>query len=118
MSRIVRISLLAVGGLSALAALLVILAWAFLDSESVRDRVERTASRVMGMELKIDGPVRIRVFPAPRVGLADVHIRNGETEWLNAAGVNLRVRLLPLLRGQVEISGPSRSGGFISRMPA
>jgi uncharacterized protein involved in outer membrane biogenesis len=105
MSRIARISLLAVGGLVALAALMMLLAWVFLDSESVRYRIERTASQVMGMELKVDGPIRIRVFPAPRVGLADVHMRNGETEWLNASEVNLRVRLLPLLRGQVEISG-------------
>jgi AsmA protein len=105
MPRIARISLLAVGGLVALAALLILFAWVFLDSESVRYKIERTASQVMGMELKVDGPVRIRMFPAPRVGLADVHIRNGETEWLNATEVNLRIRLLPLLHGQVEITG-------------
>ena len=105
MSRIARIALLAVGGLVALAGLLTLLIWIYLDSEAMRYRIETTASQAMGMKLKIDGPVRIRLFPTPRVGLADVHIRNGETEWLNATEVNLHVRLRPLLRGQVEIRG-------------
>lgn len=105
MSRIVRISLLAVGGLVALAALLMLIAWVFLDSESVRDRIEQTASETMGMEVEVVGPVRAHVFPTPGVGLADVHVREGDAEWLNASGVKLQFRLLPLLRGRVEVSG-------------
>ncbi|WP_158675327.1 AsmA family protein [Thiohalobacter thiocyanaticus] len=104
MSRIARISLFAVGGVVALLALLMLLAWVFLDAETVRHRIEQTASQAMGMEFKVDGPVQARVFPTLGVGLTDVHVRQGETEWLHAAEMRLRVRLLPLLRGRVEIS--------------
>lgn len=105
MPRIVRIFLFVVGGLVALAALLMLIAWVFLDSESVRDRIEQTASESMGMDVEVVGPVRARLFPTPGVELADVSVREGETEWLNASGEALRFRVLPLLRGRVEVGG-------------
>lgn len=105
MSRIARISLFAVGGFVALLALLMMIAWVFLDAEAVRHRIEQTASQAMGMEFNVDGPVQVRVFPTPGVELADIHVRQGEAEWLHAAGMKLRIRLLSLLRGRVEFSG-------------
>jgi uncharacterized protein involved in outer membrane biogenesis len=88
-----------------LAGLLTLLAWTFVASESVRHRIESTASRAAGMEVRVDGPVGIRVFPAPGLRLGDLRIRNSGTEWLGASRANLRVRILPLLRGRVEVGG-------------
>jgi uncharacterized protein involved in outer membrane biogenesis len=98
-----RSFLLAAGGLLALIVLLTLLAWAFVHSELFKNRIEGFASQVMGMELKVNGPVRTLLFPVPGLRLEDIHMRNDETEWINASGVDLRVRALPLLRGQVEI---------------
>lgn len=97
--------MLAAGGFGALLALLALIAWVLLDAESVSQRIEQAASRAMGMEFKVDGPSQVRMLPTPGVGLADVHVRQGEAEWLHARAIKLRIRLLPLLRGRVEISG-------------
>ncbi len=105
MPRIARHLLFAAGVVLALAGLLTLLAWALVDSESVRQRIDNTASRAAGMEVRVDGPVGIRVFPAPEFRLQDLRIRNGGSEWLGAPRANLRVRILPLLSGRVEVGG-------------
>jgi uncharacterized protein involved in outer membrane biogenesis len=104
MSRVVRVLLLAAAGLAGLLGLVVLLGPLFVGSE-FSHRIERAASETMGMDFKVDGPVRIRVFPVPGVSLADVHVRNDESEWFSASSMNVRVRVPPLLRGRVEFSG-------------
>jgi hypothetical protein len=104
MSRVVRVLLLAAAGLAGLLGLVVLLAPLFAGSEWAH-RIERAASEAIGMDFRIDGPVRIRVFPDPGVSLADVRVQKDDSEWFSASGMNLRVRVAPLLRGRVELSG-------------
>jgi AsmA protein len=103
MQRTTRMFLLVAGGLLALVVLLTLLAWTFVDSEWFRHCIERTVSRAAGMELKIDGPVRIGLLPAPGLRMEDLHLRNGNAEWISASGVVLQIRIRPLLRGRVEV---------------
>ena len=103
MQNTARRFLLAAGGLLALAVLLALLAWAFVNSALFKSRIERSASQVAGIQMRVDGPVRILLFPAPGLRLEDIHIHNDETEWMSASGVELQVRGLQLLRGRVEI---------------
>ncbi len=104
MSRVVRVLLLAAAGLAGLLGLVVLLGPLFVGSE-FSHRIERAASEAMGMEFRVDGPVRIRVFPAPGVSLADVHVRNDESDWFSASSLTARVRVPTLLRGRIEFSG-------------
>jgi uncharacterized protein involved in outer membrane biogenesis len=103
MQRTTRIILLVAGGLLALIVLLTLLAWALIASELFRNRIERAVSRAAGMEFKIDGPVRIGLLPAPGLKMGDLHMRNRDAEWISASGVNIHVRVRPLLRGRVEV---------------
>ncbi len=103
MRKILRLFLFATGGLIALAIMLTLFSWAVVDSELIKNHIEETASQAMEMDLRIDGPVRIQLFPSPVLRLRDIHLRNGNTEWFNASGVNLRVRILAFLRGRVEV---------------
>lgn len=102
---ITRKFLFAACGLLALAGLLTLLIWLFVDSKPLGSRIAQVASQVTGMEVKTNGPVKIRVFPSPGLNLEDLRIRNGKSEWLNASRLNLRVRLLPLLFGRIEVVG-------------
>ncbi|MFN2349913.1 MAG: AsmA family protein [Thioalkalivibrio sp.] len=103
MSRAVRFLLFAVAGLSGLIGLVILLAPLWLGP-ALADRIERAASEAMGMDFKVDGPIRIRLIPGPGVSLTDVHVRNDESEWLRASSMNVRVRVSPLLRGRLEFS--------------
>jgi hypothetical protein len=103
MSRVARVLLLAAAGLAGLLGLVVLLAPLFVGSEWAH-RIERAASEAMGMDFRVDGPVRIRVFPAPGVSLADVRVRSDESDWFSASSMNARVRVPPLLRGRLEFS--------------
>jgi AsmA protein len=103
MRKILRLFLFATGGLIALAIMLTLFSWAFVDSDLIKNHIEETASQAMEMDLKIDGPVRILLFPSPVLRLRDIHIRNGETEWFSAFGLNVRIRILALLQGRVEV---------------
>jgi len=102
MQKKARNFLAAAGGLLALAAIVALLAWAFVNSMSFKSRIERTASEVAGMEIRVDGPVGILLFPSPGLRLENVHVYNGETEWMKASGMELQVRNLRLLRGHIE----------------
>ncbi len=103
MRRKARIFLFVTGGLLSLIVLLALFVWAFVNSGLFKSRIEDTVSRVLGMELKIEDQVRILLFPAPGLRLGTFHIRSNEAEWINASGLDLEIRLLPFLRGQVEI---------------
>jgi len=105
MTDTVRKSLFVALGVVLFFCLLAIIAWAFVDTQVIRERVERTASNSLGMEVKVNGPATIQLFPVPGLRLEDFHIRNSETEWLVASGVDIRVRILPLLRGRVDLAG-------------
>lgn len=103
MRKILRLFLFAAGGLIVLGILLTLFSWAFVDSELIKSHIEETASQAMEMDLKIEGPVTILLLPLPVLRLRDIHMRIGETEWFRASGVNFRIRILPLLRGRVEV---------------
>ena len=74
MQNIPRKFLLAAGGLLALIMLSVLLLWAFADSEIFKSRLEAYASQVLGMELTVDGPVRILLSSKPGLRLEDIHV--------------------------------------------
>lgn len=103
MRKTTRYILLVMSGIFALAVLLILFVWFFADFEFLGQRIQTTASRSTGMEVRIDGPVRISLWPGAVLRLEDVKIRNGEREWFSAPGVKIRVLTMPLLRGQVDV---------------
>lgn len=103
MRKITRNILLVMSGIFTLAVLLILFVWLFADFEFLGQRIQTTASRSTGMEVRIDGPVRISLWPGPVLRLEDVKISNGDREWFSAPGVKIRVLIMPLLRGQVDV---------------
>jgi len=103
MRKTTRYILLVISGIFVLAVLLILFVWLFADFELLRQRIQTTASRSTGMEVRIDGPVRISLWPGSVLRLKDVKIRNGDREWFSAPSVKIRVLTMPLLRGQIYV---------------
>ena len=131
MSKIIKITLVAVG---AIIGILVLLAsvTALVLRVNAKERLEAIASQTLGMDVRIGGPPVISYFPGLRLALADVHVRKGPAELASAGEVDLGIELLPLLRkqliadridlkrltvalerdqsGQLEVGGPIAAG--------
>ncbi len=95
--------LLGLAGLVATLVLAVMAAWFLIDAEQFKPRIEQAASRALDAEFEVGGDVRTRLFPGPGLRLEDIRISDGEAPWLEAPAMHLRVKLLPLARGDVRI---------------
>ena len=104
MPKTIKIVLMTAGGL---VGLLILAAGALLllvDANAYKPRLEAAASKALGMEVKVGGPMGIRFAPGLVVTLRDVHgARRGE-EVASAAAARLGIALLPLLHKQVRVT--------------
>jgi len=75
MSRVPRIVVRVGLGLAVLLALGLLAVVALLDPAAHKARIEQTASRVLGMEVHVNGPMSLRWRPQPHLVLRDVHAR-------------------------------------------
>jgi len=103
MSKSLKIILIAVGGFVGLLVLIAVALVFFVDANAYKPRLESTASKALGMEVKVDGQVGIGFFPSLRVTLDDVHIRNRGTDVASAKVAKLGIDLLPLLHKEVRL---------------
>jgi AsmA protein len=89
---------------------LIAISW-MIDQNAVRLSVERQIRAVTGLDLKVDGDVRVSVFPGSsitlrQVGLKDAGSRGGGIvdEPLTVDELTVNLRLLPLLMRRYEIA--------------
>jgi AsmA protein len=90
--------------------------WLLLDREAFRDRVSAYVKEQTGLEVTIHGSIGVSLFPAFGVSLSDVSIAQpaaaaGDGFTARFGRVNLKVRLLPLVRGTIDIGGVRANGG-------
>ena len=101
MSKSSKIVLVAVVALAGIVVLVAVVAAVVLRANA-KPRLEAIASKVLKMEVHIDGPLTIRFFPGLRVALADVHVHQRGAEVASAGEVDLGFELLPLLRKELR----------------
>lgn len=91
----------------AVVAALVLIAWvgfkAYSRTDSFHAKMQAVASRGMGMQVSLDGPMSIGLFPSPNVTLHDVHVQNRGVDMGSAEVAYVRFRLWPLLRKDAEV---------------
>ena len=93
--------------LGILVALLVLAGVAILvlvDVNAHKPRIESAVSDALGMEFRIRGKARLRLFPAASIVLSDVRLRNRGTDLADAESLRVGVKLRPLLDRQVVIT--------------
>ncbi len=101
MSRITRlgVALIAVAAVIALAAILV----PFVIADRVWAAAARDAGAATGTRIAADGPVRLKLFPAPRLLVSNVEIDNANgTSLVHVDRAKLELTWRDLLAGQVE----------------
>ncbi|MBV9971480.1 MAG: AsmA family protein, partial [Xanthobacteraceae bacterium] len=88
----------------------------FVDWGRFRDAFEAKAARVTGLEVKIDGPIEVRLLPTPTVKLQAIEAgRAGEV--VRARSMQIEFALDALMRGElraanVAVVGPEVSLGL------
>lgn len=103
MPRPLKIILLIVSGLVGLLVLVVVGVHYFVDVNAYKPQLEKAASKALGMEVKIGGPMGVDLFPSLHLTLGDVHLNNRGADLASAKAVSLNLALIPLLYREVRI---------------
>lgn len=108
MNKTLKISLISFVAFAALALLGAWYAASFVNPVQLTKLLSSTVKDSTGRELNISGPVRLSLFPSISVKAEQVSLSN--TSWasnpdlLTLKQIELDIRLLPLFKGNVEIS--------------
>jgi uncharacterized protein involved in outer membrane biogenesis len=103
MPKVARTFLFILAGLFSAGCLLGLLVWLFIDSDGFKGRLEKTASQVLGMTAEVQGSSRVLVWPVPGLRFEGFSISNGDSEWLKASALKVRVKIMPMIRGRLEL---------------
>jgi large subunit ribosomal protein L24 len=86
-----------------LALVAALLAPLVIDWSHYRSSFEAEASRLTGLNVRVNGAIDARILPTPHLKLHDVEIGEaGRAPLARAASIELEVGLGPLLRGDVR----------------
>lgn len=106
-----------VGALAALVILALVAVLVFVDPNDYREDIERTVERQTGRQLTLGGELKLSVFPwlALQTGPASLSDAPGfgEEPFVALQNARISVRLLPLLRGDVQVGTISLQGARI-----
>ena len=110
MRRLIHWLLVSLAGVLALvvaALLLVSMLDVTLDLDHLRDGVQTSAGVALGRDVKINGPVRLKLSGWPSIEVRDVEIANvpgaSNKVFFSASRARLQIGLPPLLRGDLQI---------------
>jgi AsmA protein len=96
-------ALLVIAGLLAVLALAILALVLFVDIGKYRPGLETEASRILGLDVKIRGEMKIEYFPPFGVSLGDIHgARRGATVF-RVERMRAGLKILPLLWGRVRV---------------
>lgn len=112
--RIVKIMGLVLSGLIALVAVALLAVWLFVDPNDYKDRIAQAVKSSTGRELAMPGDIKLSLFPWLKLAIGPASLGNpagfGTEPFAVVQRAAVRVRLLPLLRkelqiGRIEIEG-------------
>jgi AsmA protein len=96
--------LISLGILVALVVLAGVAILVLLDVNAYKPRIESAVSDALGMEFRIHGMARLRLFPSTSIFLSDVRLRNRGTDLAAARTLRMGVKLRPLLNRRLVIT--------------
>lgn len=99
--------LIAVGALVVVLIVVAIAAPFFIPVETFKAQAEQKVQEATGRKLTIAGPVKVSLIPSLAIVAKDVHFANApgfsSPEMATLGGLELKLKLLPLLSGEVAI---------------
>jgi uncharacterized protein involved in outer membrane biogenesis len=72
----------------------------FIDWGTYRTLFETEASRLTGLDVRVNGAIEARLLPSPRLTLHDVEIGQAGADNVRAKELNIELALGPLMRGR------------------
>lgn len=115
--RILKIAGYVVGGLLALVILALVAVVIFVDPNDYRDDIAGVVERETGRKLTLTGDLKLSVFPwvALETGAASLSDAPGfgDEPFVSIQDARVSVRLLPLLRGKLEVGKVQLTGARI-----
>jgi AsmA protein len=101
-----RVLLWGGGFLLLILAALIIIPF-FIDLNNYKGTIEKKVSETVNRPFKINGPIKLSLFPVAVVAFTDLHLGNPvgyeEKDFLSIKGFDLRIKLLPLLKKEVQV---------------
>ena len=112
MKKPVKYLWLALGGLVALAVAVVLVFALTFDPNRYKDNIERMAMERTGRTLRLQGELKLVLFPSLGAGVGGVTLseRGSQREFVSLQSARASVKLLPLLHGQVIVDALRVSG--------
>ncbi|HVF18142.1 MAG TPA: AsmA family protein [Steroidobacteraceae bacterium] len=105
--RIFKIAAYIVGGLLALIVLALVLVVVFVDPNDYRDDIARMVETETGRKLTLSGDLKLAVFPWVALETGPASLSDapgfGDEPFVSIQDARVSVRLLPLLRGKVDV---------------
>jgi AsmA protein len=105
--RALKIFGIAIGGLVALLGLALVAIWLLVDPNDYKDRIAAAVKDSTGRTLSLPGELKLSVFPWLAVRTGEASLGNpagfGDEPFLTLKSAALSVKLLPLLRKQLEV---------------
>jgi len=96
--------LVALGVLVVLFVLAGVAILVLVDVNAHKPRIDAAVSDALGMEFRIRGTARLRLFPTAGIVLSDIRLRNRGSELAAAETLRVGVKLRPLLSRRVVIT--------------
>lgn len=103
MKRPLKILCIVAGVLAAVVILAGLGLAAYARTDAFHAKMQTAASRGMGMQVSLDGPLSIGLFPAPNITLHDVHVQNRGVALGSVEQAYVRYRWLPLFHRDPEL---------------
>src|SRR5882762_9579571 len=112
MKKPVKYLCLALGGVAALLAAVVLAFALTFDPNRYKDDIERMAKERTGRTLKLQGELKLAFFPSLGASVAAVTLseRGSNREFVALQSAHASVKLMPLLHGQVIVDAVRVSG--------
>ena len=96
-------ALLILGGIAGTLVLALVIFLLTFDADAYKPRLESAASQATGMNVRINGKMKLTLFPHAGFRLEEVLIKNQGADVLAVKRTEAAIRLLPLLKREVSI---------------
>ncbi len=114
MRRLLKVLGIALGVLAVIAIAVPLVASLVIDPNDYRDQIARAVEERTGRSLRLDGDLRLTFYPWLGVESGPLELGNapgfGEQPFARLESARVRVRLLPLLRRELEMDTVSLEG--------
>ncbi|MEE4167025.1 MAG: AsmA family protein, partial [Desulfocapsaceae bacterium] len=107
MGKVIKYLFITLAGISLLLGAAVLIAPYLLNVEQFKPKIEQIVSEQSGYPLTINGDIDLSIFPWAGLSLTDLKLDNPEgfqeNTFLTVKNVQVRIKVLPLLKKNVEI---------------